>query len=765
MKKTIAAIIVMATAQMQVAMAMTADTSRVVDLDEVVVVAQPKEQVRLRLQPVASNVFTDKLIKQADITSLSSLASFIPSLAVPNYGARSTSSIYLRGIGSRSGEPSVGLYCDNIPIVSKSAYNRYLYQMDRADVLRGPQATLYGINSEAGLLRLFTRSPMTYQGTDLRVGFATAKAGRMELAHYSRQNDKFAFSVAAFYSGQGGFFDNANLGGKTDLSNETGVRFRMIWKTSSRLSFDFSSDYQYVNQNAFAYGEYNETTDKFNDPSTTFMNGYRRQSVITGLTVAYTAPSLVLCSTTSHQYLYDLMLMDQDYLPQDFLRLEQRQRMNAFTQELSLRNRGAVAWRHATGLFFSRQWLHTTAPVTFGDDMNSMIVSNMGMPAYIAQGISISDNAVPGTFDTPQLDLAIYHESSINLFPCLTFTIGLRYDHQHVSIDYDTNAHFLLAYDVAMQGHSVEGESRYLSTFAGSAKEDYNQLLPKMALTYEIGCGNIYATVSKGFRAGGYNLQMFSDIFKTEQSSLGQGLMQMMKGDFVVEHSADDYDNVNNTITYKPETSWNYEAGTHLNLFANKMQADISLFYMQVHDQQLSLMAGNYGYGRMMVNAGRTDSYGMETSIRGLCVGGRLSWSATYGYTHSTFRDYTDGKNDYSGNSVPFVPRHTFSVMGAYRFDMSPHTLVRSITVGANASGNGSLYWDTANLHSQNFYAKLGAYIALDAGRMKFRFWGNDITNTRCNTFLVDSSIDGTSRLFAQRANPLQFGLDISLHW
>ncbi|MBL1488786.1 TonB-dependent receptor, partial [Klebsiella pneumoniae] len=81
----------------------------------------------------------------------------------------------------------------------------------------------------------------------------------------------------------------------------------------------------------------------------------------------------------------------------------------------------------------------------------------------------------------------------------------------------------------------------------------------------------------------------------------------------------------------KPETSWNYEVGTHLNLFDDKLHADLTGFYMQVRDQQLSVMAGNYGFGRMMVNAGKSYSCGVEASLRGQTLDGHLSWAATYG--------------------------------------------------------------------------------------------------------------------------------------
>lgn len=757
---------------------MLLDSSRVVDLDEVVVIAQPKESYRLRRQPLSSSVFTSNEMHKLNVQSLSQISCYVPSFVMPAYGSRLTSSIYVRGIGSRTGDPAVGVYYDNIPLVNKGSYNNHFYQLDRVDVLRGPQGTLYGMNTEGGIVRLYSKNPMTYQGTDIQLGIGTGMQTNAEVAHYKKLSDKFAFSAAAFYSGLRGFFNNTNFDEKADKSNEAGGRLRFVWSPTQRLTFDLSTDYQYVNQNAFAYGEYDNATGDYTDPNTTILNGYRRQMVNTGLNISYKAPSFLLTSTTSYQYLNDKMLMDQDYLPADYMRLEQMQKLNALTQEITLRSLRLGSWQHTSGLFFSYQWLRTDAPVYFGDAMNSMIISNMGMPPAVAQNMSLTDNYVPGTFRTPQLNMGIYHESNINLTDRFMVTLGLRYDYQRVEIDYNTQSHFLLGYSGMSHGAPINTSNHFRSILHSSASKDYNQLLPKFALTYKLdnSGSNVYATVSKGFRAGGYNLQMFSDIFQSEQQGLGMKLMQLMQGDMTLEHTDADYNNISNTIAYEPEESWNYELGTHLNLFGGKLHADISTFYMQIRNQQLSVMAGDYGYGRMMINAGKSSSCGLELALRGNALDDHLSWAATYSYTHSTFRQYSDsisvgsGKDkhnepcDYKGNHVPFIPKHTFSLMADYRIDISKCSVLKSITIGANVAGNGETYWDVDNLYSQKLYALLGAHASLDMGMVTVNLWGRNLTDTKYNTFLINSSIDRTNRSFAQRGTPFQVGVDLSLH-
>ena len=479
-----------------------ADSSRIVDLDEVVVVSHPKEGVRLRQQPLASTVLTDRSLQRIGAKSLSGITGYVPSLMIPSYGSRITSSMYIRGIGSRSGASAVGVYYDHIPLVNKSAHNFHLMQMDRIDVLRGPQSTLYGINSEGGLIRTYSKNPLNYSGTDIKTSIGSRGTADVEVAHYHRPSDKMAFSAGVFYNGQRGFFDNDNLNKKADRGNELGGRMRFLLTPSTKWTIDLTADWQYTNQDAFPYGEYHYDNDSWDNPSTTFLNGYKRQMIITGLNISHKTDSYKWTSTTSWQFVDDDMDMDQDYLAADYLRLEQRQKMNALTQELTLRWYNNPRWNHTWGLFGSHQWLHTDGPVSFGNDMNSMVATNIsralaaiGMPAAMASSIGISDNSVPGTFHTPESNIGIYHQSELALTSKLSATLGLRYDMQHISIDYDTYATFNLS--MTARGNTIV--RNYRSALQNSTSETYHQLLPKLALKYDIDNtgSNLYATVSK----------------------------------------------------------------------------------------------------------------------------------------------------------------------------------------------------------------------------------------------------------------------------
>ena len=772
------------------------DSSKVFDIDEVVVVSQPKEVLRLRQQALSSTSLSSSLMKKMGVSDLRDLSRFVPNFVMPNYGSRLSSSVYVRGIGSRVNSPAIGLYLDGIPVMSKSSFNLHNYQLSRVDVLRGPQGTLYGQNTEGGWVKMYSRNPFDYQGTDIRLSYGSKYFRNVEAAHYQKFNQHVALSLAGFYEGQNGFFRNTNTGDRSDQYNEAGGKMLLKTRFDSGWKMDVLANYQYVDQNGFPYGKLDLETGKADLPASTFPGTYRRNNLITGLKLGYTGKGYDFTSVSSYQYVKDRMLMDQDYLSADYMHILQEQLQNSFTQELSLKSNKAVGdfWHWTVGGFFSKQWLKTNGPVFFDDAMTapignaiqqqmytaihaSMVKKMMaqGMPEVAAKaaasaaiekagGISMGVSmGAPGLYHTPQTNLGFYHESNFDITSRLVATLGLRYDYLHTGIHYQSSAY--MAMTANMMGQKATYTLR--SALNEKTNDDYNQFLPKLGLTYRLDNqqSNIYATISKGYRAGGYNIQMFSDILQTE---LNANRQQALRGDYEVPHTAEDYKKVNQTISYKPEVSWNYEVGSHLNLFNHAIHLDFSAFYMKVKNQQLSVMAGNYGFGRMMVNAGKSHSCGIEAALRGQLANGNIDWMLNYGYTHAVFDEYTDGEGEktvsYKDKKVPYVPTHTLSAMADYRLAFNSK-LLRNMFFGVNVNMQGKTYWDNGNTYSQDIYAVLGGHIAFDFGIMQLNIWGKNLTDTNYNTFAVDNAATGKREYFAQRGNPFQCGVDLSFRF
>ncbi|WP_289630360.1 TonB-dependent receptor [uncultured Phocaeicola sp.] len=743
------------------------DTTKVIDIEEVVVIASPKETGKLRELPNAVSLISQKDMQANQITTLKNVSALVPNFFMPDYGSKITSAVYIRGIGSRINTPAVGLYVDNIPYIDKSAFDFNFYDIERIDILRGPQGTLYGRNTMGGLIKVHTRSPFSYQGTDVKLSYGSKSNYRSaSLTHYHRWNEHFAFSAGGYYEGSDGFFRNAYNGKKIDNMEAGGGRIRAIWLPSDNLKLDFTIGYDYSDEGGYPYyytGALNKSKEEYKEHigkiSYNRDCGYRRGLFNTGLNIEYQGNSFIMNAVTGYQNLTDRMYLDQDFLPVDIYNIEQKQRINTLSEEITFKSKKNQRWIWVTGASGFYQWLHTDAPVTFQSEGIQWLENNInkgmassGMPINLK--ILSETMPVPGIFDTPVLGAAIFHQSTFNhlLFENLSATVGLRLDYEKNKIDYNSSA--AMNIQMYMAGKPMGKPMEQAAEFIGKLDDDHVQLLPKFALKYDFNKqNNIYATVSRGFRSGGYNIQMFSELL---QSALKQ---RPGAGSAVSD------DEIKNLVTYKPEYSWNYEIGSHLSLFGGKLKTDLAAFYMDTRNQQIAKFVES-GLGRMMVNAGSSESYGAEVSLTA-SVNRNLSLNGSYGYTHSTFKKYDAGKSssdeniDYSGHYVPFVPRHTMNVGANYSFFLGGNKWAQSLTVGLNYTGAGKIYWTEKNDVSQSFYGTLNGRISLQAKALQIDFWGRNLTNKDYTTFYFESMERG----FEQRSKPLQLGVDVRYHF
>lgn len=778
------------------------DTLRVIDVEEVVVIATPKENRKLRELPNAVTLLSQKDLQANQVNSLKNLTALVPNIFIPDYGSKLTSAIYIRGIGSRINTPSVGLYVDNVPYIDKSAFDFNYYDIERIDVLRGPQGTLYGRNTMGGLIRVYTKSPFSYQGTDVKLSAGTYNNYSGSLTHYHRISEKFAFSAGGFYEYGGGFFENTELNKKVDPLSAGGGRIRAIWLPSDNLKLDFTTGYEYSDQGGYAYGQYDKETGKLSPIAYNDESNYRRGLFNTGLNIEYQAKDFILSAVTGYQNMNDRMFMDQDFSAKNIYNLTQKQKLNTLSEEIVMKSKPNKNWQWTTGVFGFYQWLNTDGPVLFKDEgVQEMIEDKVNNifealpPSAPAMSMDIKNTQylTTGNFDTPNLNLAVYHQSTYdNLFvEGLSVTAGLRLDYEKTSFKYNAGSDDM-QYNFSL---SMLPQPLAITTtgpaFKGKEQNDYLQLLPKFAIKYDFNSSNnIYASVSKGYRSGGYNVQMFSDILQTALSSemisdvkgsakeyllnlqipgmppfTEERVDQMLS---VIPEIESDL-SIKESTVYKPEYSWNYEIGTHLTLLDNRLFADVAAFYMDTHDQQVAKFSEN-GFGRMTVNAGTSRSYGVEAALRSQITNG-LSMNVNYGYTHATFRKYKSnykpvGSNkpeeiDYSGNYVPFVPQHTFSVSGQYTWYFGENAGIRELTANLGYTGAGKIYWTEANDVSQSFYGTVNARVSMLTGPVQVDIWGRNIFDKEYATFYFESMNKG----FMQQGRPAQFGVDLRLRF
>ena len=732
-----------------------ADSLRVVDIEAVTIVSQPKTHAPLRQQPLATTLVGAEMLKEHSVQSVKGLSGLTPNLFIPNYGSSLTSAIYIRGIGSRINSPAVGLYVDNIPYPDKAAFDFPFIGVERVDVLRGPQGTLYGRNTMGGLVMLHTLNPLRSPGSEYVVGGASA-----DMSYYFSANARYrlshrtGFSFGFHVNEARGIHRNPTTDQWAERKDGLGINMRLLHLPTDNLRTDFTLRYDQTEERGYPYQYNGALTDdggRFDHLTGKITNnrphGYERDLVNAAAHIQWQADAFTLSSVSSYQWLTDDMRIDQDFLPEDIFTLRQQQRIHTLTQELTLKSLPHRRWQWVTGLSGMWQGTKADAPVDFYGDGIAMIQRAMdeGMQGT-GMKVQLTDERlhIPGLFRTPVQSLALFHQSDLHLTERLTLTAGVRMDHEWQTIDYDTHT----SINTLFTGMGLTQTPGVKTVkYAGEFHKQQTHLLPRLALTLKTGVGSLYASVAKGLRSGGYNMQMFSEI-----------IQQSFRSSELTEEE------VRQQINYDPEWSLNYEVGTHLDLLEGALRTDASLFLIDTRDQQVSRFTPN-GLGRILVNAGRARSWGSELSVQAQPTT-HLSLTLGYGYTHATFTRYDGGTSaegqriDYTGHRVPFAPEHTVSAGARYIIDLptAPMGLSR-ITLRGDYQGAGRIWWTEANDAMQPYYSQLHAGVTLHFPPYEVDFGCRNLTDTAFDTFRFHSM----DRDFSQRGRPRDFTIQLTM--
>lgn len=742
MKRWLSILIVCAAAAFALHGAETADT---LSLDEITVSAI--KQPALFREPVAATVIGEKQVESLNILTVKGMSDVVPNFYVPDYGSRITSSIYVRGIGARIDQPAVALNIDNVPVMNKDAYDFDLADIDRMEMLRGPQSTLYGRNSMSGVINISTLSPAQWQGMRLLAEYGSGNTWRLNGSAYTKASERLALSLSLGGGGSDGFFTNQYTGRKCDWEHSLSGRVKAEWKPRDNVSVMNVFSASRLKQGGYPYEYIPTATIAYNDTCS-----YYRVCVSDGLTMAVRMKPFTFSSITSWQFIDDDMHLDQDFLTIDYFTLRQKRHENVLTQDFILKSNQQKAYNWLIGLFGFYRSMRMDAPVVFHDTGISRLIEEHRNEANPYYPISWTERSFPlqSGFRYPSYGLAAYHESAVRL-GSWELTAGLRLDMERPSLTFDSRCN--TAYN--LYERQSDGSYAFLRRVnvdiadRGHLHHTYLQLLPKLAATWRlpdsapIG-GNLYASVAKGYKAGGFNTQMFSDV-------LQQRLMSMMG-------VGTSYD-VDEIVSYKPEKSWNFELGTHLRSLDMRWEGEISLFYIDCTDQQLTMFPDGTTTGRIMTNAGKTRSYGFEVSASARPLEG-LQLRCGYGFTDARFREFDNGKDSYAGKFVPYAPRQTLFLSARYERPL-PFSFCRSVALEVDGSGAGRIYWDEANSLSQNFYMLMGASLTFSHPRYSLQFWGRNLTDTRYHTFYFMS----IGNQFVQRGKPLTIGVTLRLNF
>lgn len=456
---------------------------KTVGLSEVTVVEFKKSKENLATNSVS--VVDSGFINRHELQSITELTAVVPNFYMPEYGSKQNTPVYIRGVGAKTKGSAVGFYVDGIPHFENSSFDVDMSNIASVTVFRGPQGTLYGRNAIGGIINVSTVSPLTYQGTQLKLGYGSHNDALFQFSHYNKLGSKMGYSVAGGYHYNDGFYRNIFTNRYVDQLKDAYGRVALVWLLDNKWFLRVNSMLDYSNQGGYPYGKYNRLTGETEPVNYNRYSSYRRLLSTSGLNISYAGENISFSSQTAFQYIRDRQGIDQDFTSNDTYFVKNRLKQTMLSQEFILKSNNSSRYQWLWGAFAMTQHINNTVETQ-----------------YITK-----DNAFPTHYRIPVNALAIYHQSTIKLFSGFSFIAGLRWDYENSSLKYLRETYQL----------STDGARTEVKNVNSSLH--FNQITPKFALQYQDERNNnsYYFSVTRGYKAGGFN-QTFQ---KEEETSFG----------------------------------------------------------------------------------------------------------------------------------------------------------------------------------------------------------------------------------------------------
>lgn len=666
-----------------------------VHLDEVVVSAQKREEILQQL-PLSISALSAKKTEEYRVWNTRDITAIVPNLYAAGPGDdRNVTSI--RGITSASYDPAIATYIDGVNQFSLDTYIAQLWDIERIEVLRGPQGTLYGRNAMGGVINIITKKP-----ADHATGFATVNLGNYGRQRYSLGirsplgNQQLFGSASVMYDRSDGYYTNEHTHSSFDKKNSITGNYHLSYTPSSRLAIAVNVKHNNARNNG-AFPLVNGMAEAFAHPFRLSQDATSKMidnTLNASLSVNYTGSRMNFTSQTAWQinHRYYTLPLDGDFSPIDGVTIinnygNKWNRVKALTQEFRFSSPASIssAWKWTTGLYLFHQSIPNKQATHFGNDADLL-------------GSPDKNFSLIHTSRGKSLGAAAYGQAAYAITSKLELTAGLRYDHEY-------------------KRQSVMGEYQkdpdpnplFATQPDTSATTCFGSFSPKIALAYRLSNSNTgYVTYSRGYRAGGFT-QLSSD---PSQPPL---------------------------FSYKPEYSDSYEAGLKNNFGNNRLFLAFAFFYTRVANAQVPALVLPEAI-TITKNAGKLHSRGIELELLSKPVRG-LEIDYNFGYTRATFGTLKLSRNgteqDFDGNRQVFTPATTSVLAVQYSVDLCAGHAMKFIG-RAEWMALGEQYFDLANTIRQPAYSIFNTRFGLAGKNAELIFWLRNITGKTFIAYAYD---------------------------
>jgi len=624
-------------------------------LKEIVVTAQRREE-NLRDVPISINAINQESLGNLGIKDTNSLVQAVPSV---NFTRSGPSGIFvIRGVSTPNGaageEGSTAVYVDDVYMPDLAQTVNKFNNIERIEVLNGPQGTLFGRNATGGLIRVITRDPGDTTEINGQIGYANYETISGQAYLSTPLSENVGWNIAFTGQDQGkGFGFNPTLGKRTRTDDYWSLRSKLVAEPSDTLKITLIGDY-YSTNNDFALQLFpvsvNTTTRIPTGP-------------ISGLDSPAGFPSLTrirawgvsgkmeldvgfgsVTSITSYRKLTNNSSFDVDGRALNLVNLSYEAGSESFQQELRLASA-------------------TTDPLSW--QVGAFYLHNVAFQDQIQGGLAFAGNSLHIVARGPVDSISLFGEATYAITPSTHLTGGVRWtsDNRKLPIGYTDT--------VSAAGVTLRRQTNVLT------EKKYSQVTYRAALRQELGEKvSIYASVNRGFKSGQFNLQSPFDA------------------------------------PVRPTTIMAYEAGLKGDLLDNRLRLSIAGFHYDINDYQIRSSAGTPPVASLL-NAAKVKIDGVDINMEA-AVTSRFLLTAGMSYLDSRFSDfgspgsgiiapgfYPAGNGNATGNRTALAPKFTFNASVNYKVPIGENGELR-FTGGY--SHKSRYYFEADNVLSQPAY-------------------------------------------------------------
>ena len=708
-------------------------------IEEVLVTAQKREENIMDV-PIAMTAMTGEALAAAGIQNIEEMGASVSNMMLLPAQNNSNMDVSIRGLWTSSNDPGLdpgtSVYVDDVLLGRDFSWKTNLMDIERIEVLKGPQGTIFGRNTISGAINITTKKPSEEFEAhgDINIGNYDLRQYRASISGPLIE-DTLSATASVVHRKRDGYLDNV-LGGTLNYEDSTGGRVSVLFTPNSRLSMDFAVDMTTDDGNSnyvvatLGLGAPPGGADPFDRKVAIDNPGFEERDLWgASARISYELENgYTIKSITAYRDSELNNLTDQDYIPIQGFYTSRDFAQEQFTQEFQLISPASDQFNWVAGLYYLDSEFETSTKLVFQEDVFLLFFG-------CCAGFEGTSDSV-ASIDTQSY--AAFFNATYDITEQLSLNIGVRYTDE----EKDSLIGQLITQPAVLPIMSILG---FPAVTPRPESISASEVSPTISLTYAINeDANTYLKWARGFKSGGFIASLIAPVDPGNPDGVGD-------------------------ISFAPETVDNYELGLKWMGFDNRLRLNAAVFYMDYTDMQVQ--QDTFGNLKRVTNAGEATIKGFEADIL-VTPSENLELTAGFGYVDATF-DKFDGCSGVgtscAGNTLPQAPEVQASASAQYTQPLSSGL---ELVFRADVSYQDEAFQDvtnvtvspfgTPNFELQESYTLVNARLQL---RPENQRWGISLwaKNLMDEEFLVNSYDTGGGTLVSQPNTPRSYGVQLSL--